>query len=367
MNPAERVRILRRAREAGEPLWAVHYACAGFKHADSGPLPVSAVCFREVSSLAEATFSLTDRKEGGEEYVLRSFYEFIRDHSDVHFLHWNMNRADYGLGALANRYVFLLGSSDALPRIADERQHDLDDLIGHVHGRTFASHPKLHSLGVLNWFHFRAHLTGEEEAKRFDEGKHGEIKRSCEEKVRLIAFLAERFLRGDLITAQGGSRVLFAGEMLDAVQVVVALGERALDVSRQLLQRHSSRETLVVKDEYDWQDLFHALLRVFFSDIRREDPAPTSAGASSRIDFVLPEQRIAIELKHYRPSMNAKTLGDELAVDHERYQKHPNVSHIVTLVLDWEGKIANPRGLEKDLSSATAGSAVSRTVRIYDR
>jgi hypothetical protein len=366
VNPAERVRMLRRAREAGEPLWAVHYACAGFKHADRGPLPVSAVCFREVSSLAEATFSLTDRKEAGEEYVLRSFYKFIGDHSDVHFLHWNMNRADYGLGALANRYAFLLGS-DAPARIANARQHDLDDLIGHVHGRAFASHPKLRSLGLLNGFHFRGHLTGEEEAIRFDEGKHGEIKRSCEDKVRLIAFLAERFLRGDLTTAQGGSRVLFAGEMLDAVQVVIALGERALDVSRQLQQRYSSRPTLVVNDEYDWQDLFHTLLRVFFSDIRREDPAPSSAGASTRIDFVLPEQRIAIELKHYRPSMNAKTLGEELAVDHERYAKHPNVSHIVTLVLDWEGKIANPRGLEKDLSSVTAGSVVSRTVRIYDR
>jgi DpnII restriction endonuclease len=366
MNPAERVKVLRRARDAGEPLWAVHYACAGFKHADRGPLPVSAVCFREVSTLAEATFSLTDRKEAGEQYVLRSFFEFIGDHSDVHFLHWNMNRADYGLASLANRYVFLFGS-DAPARIAEGRQHDLDDLIGHVHGRTFASHPKLLSLGVLNGFRFRAHLTGEEEAKLFDEGKHGEIKRSCEEKVRLIAFLGDRFLRSNLITAQGGSRILFAGEMLDAVQVVIALGERALDVTRQLLQRYSNRPTLEVNDEYDWQDLFHALLRVFFSDIRCEDPVPSSAGASSRIDFVLPEQRIAVELKHYRPSMNAKTLGEELAADHERYTKHPDVSHVVTLVLDWEGKIANPRGLEKDLSSVVAGSAVSRTVRIYDR
>jgi hypothetical protein len=358
--------MLRLAREAGEPLWVVHYACAGFKHADSGPLSVSAVCFREVSSLAGATFSLTDRKENGEEYVLRSFYEFIGNHSDVHFLHWNMNRADYGLGALANRYVFLLGP-DAPARIADARQHDLDDLIGHVHGRAFASHPKLRSLGLLNGFLFHEHLTGKEEAILFDEGKHGEIKRSCEEKVRLIAFLAERFLRGDLTTAQGGSRVQFAGEILDAVQVVVALGERALDVSRQLQQRYSSRPTLVVNDEYDWQDLFHALLRVFFSDIRREDPAPTSAGASSRIDFVLPEQRIAIELKHSRPSMNAKTLGEEIAADYERYAKHANVSHIVTLVLDWKGAIDNPRGLEKDLSSVPADSTVSRTVRIYDR
>ncbi|MEM9461853.1 MAG: hypothetical protein AAGF11_47280 [Myxococcota bacterium] len=366
MNHTQRVALLRRVLDAQESIWTVHYACAGFKHADHGPLSISCVCFRQLLTRAEVTFSQTDRKDAGEQYVLESFFDHIRNEKDAHFVHWNMNRSDYGFKALANRYLFVLGQS-APSEVPEGRQHDLDDLIGLTHGRDFAAHPKLHTLGLLNDFHYRAWLAGHEEARLFDEGKHGDIKRSCEEKARLLAFLAERFIRGRLITRHGGLRVSFAGETLDAVRVVTTLGQRALDVARQLRRRHANRSTLEVNDEYDWQDLLHALLRVFFDDIRREDPSPTNAGASSRIDFVLPEHRIAIELKHARESMTAKSLGDELSVDRQRYEAHPQVAHLVSLILDPKGLISNPRGLERDLSTASARSGLSSTVRIYDR
>lgn len=366
MNHAQQVALLRRALDAREPIWTVHYACAGFKHADDGPLPVSCVCLRQILTRAEATFSQTDRRQDGEQYVLESFFEHIQSEKDAHFVHWNMNRSDYGFKALANRHRFLL-DRPAPCEVPEGRQHDLDDLIGLTHGRDFAAHPKLHTLGLLNGFNYRAWLAGREEAKLFDENKHGDIKRSCEEKVRLIAFLAERFVHGRLVTRHGGSRVPFAGEMLDAVKIVTTLGQRALDVSRQLQQRYGGRETLVVTDEYDWQDLLHALLRVFFDDIRKEDVASIHAGASSRIDFVLPVHRIAIELKHARPSMTAKSLGEELTVDRERYESHRDVAHVVSLVLDPGGLIPNPRGLERDLSAGADHASLSTTVRIYDR
>jgi len=366
MNHSQRSNLLRRALESHQPVWTVHYACAGWKHADAGPLEVSAVCFHEILTRTELTFSVTDRKDGAERYVLESFFDFVANRKDAHFLHWNMNRSEFGFVALANRYRFVIGS-DPPVAVAEGQQHDLDDLIGLAHGRDFAAHPKLHSLGLLNGYVFREWLTGPEQATAFDAGKHADLKRSCAGKVRLIAYLADRFLTGKLITNHGGPRVAFAGEMLDAVRVVTAIGDRALDVSRQLMRRHAKRATLEIKDEYDWQDLFHALLRVFFDDIRPEDHASTSAGASSRVDFVLPTHRLAIELKHARESMTAKTLGEELIVDRERYAKHPDVSHLVTLVLDPDGVIANPRGLEADLSRAAPGSGLSCSVRIYDR
>src|SRR5690606_29458864 len=43
------------------------------------------------------------------------------------------------------------------------------------------------------------------------------------------------------------------------------------NVARQLLNRHSSRETLKIDDEYDVQDLLHSLLRIQFDDIRAEE------------------------------------------------------------------------------------------------
>jgi hypothetical protein len=152
---------------------------------------------------------------------------------------------------------------------------------------------------------------------------------------------------------------------LDAIRLVEEIGSRMEYVRRQLLVRHANRDTLKVNDEYDFQDLLHSLLRLFFDDIRPEDWVPSYAGGSSRIDFVLPEPRLALELKHSRPSMNAKALGDELLIDIERYEKHPGVETLFCLVLDRDGHINNPRGIESDLTKVHNRLRV--IVRIIDR
>jgi hypothetical protein len=58
-------------------------------------------------------------------------------------------------------------------------------------------------------------------------------------------------------------------------------------VARQLRARRAERPTLDVKDEYDAQDLLHAMLRIFFKDVRPEEWTPSYAGSSSRMDFLL--------------------------------------------------------------------------------
>lgn len=108
MNHVLRVALLRRLLDAQESIWTVHYACAGFKHADHGPLSICCVCFRHLLTRAEVTFSPTGRKGAGERYVLESFFEHIRSEKDAHFIHWNMNRSDYGFEALATRHLFVL-------------------------------------------------------------------------------------------------------------------------------------------------------------------------------------------------------------------------------------------------------------------
>jgi REase_DpnII-MboI len=68
--------------------------------------------------------------------------------------------------------------------------------------------------------------------------------------------------------------------------VIFMLAERFHGVVRQLRERHDSRPTLAVADEYDVQDLFHALLSIYFDDIRAEEWAPSYAGGASRMDFL---------------------------------------------------------------------------------
>ncbi|MBL1729070.1 hypothetical protein ELD60_31035, partial [Klebsiella pneumoniae] len=116
-------------------------------------------------------------------------------------------------------------------------------------------------------------------------------------------------------------------------------------VANQLKTRHSNRESLVISDEYDVQDLLHALLHIYFDDIRPEEWTPNYAGGSSRVDFLLKNEGIIIEVKKTRATLKAKDIGSELLIDSQRYRSHPDCKKLLCFVYDPDGWIANPRGL----------------------
>jgi hypothetical protein len=132
---------------------------------------------------------------------------------------------------------------------------------------------------------------------------------------------------------------------------VVKLAERLHLVVCQLRQRRENRPTLDVADEYDVQDLFHSLLRIYFDDVREEEWAPSYAGGASRMDFLLPEIEAVVETKKTRPSLSTKQLGEELIVDIAKYRKHPSCRTLFCVVYDPDGRIKNPRGVENDLNT----------------
>lgn len=135
--------------------------------------------------------------------------------------------------------------------------------------------------------------------------------------------------------------------------VVVTIAERLHRVIRQLRERRESRPTLDVNDEYDVQDLFHALLLLHFDDVREEEWAPSYAGLATRMDFLLPEIESVVEIKMTRPSMSKKQLSEQLIIDIAKYKTHPHCRTLFCVVYDPEGRIANPRGVENDLSTET--------------
>ena len=69
-----------------------------------------------------------------------------------------------------------------------------------------------------------------------------------------------------------------------ALEKIELITKRFHTVARQLLQRHRDhnipRDTLKITDKYDVQDLFHALLRLFFDNIRDEEWTPSYAGGA---------------------------------------------------------------------------------------
>lgn len=124
-------------------------------------------------------------------------------------------------------------------------------------------------------------------------------------------------------------------------------------VTTQIKKRHCHRESLEIKDEYDAQDLLHALLLLHFEDVRPEEWTPSYAGGAVRMDFLLKDEGIVIEVKKTRQSMTAKSLGEELLIDREKYKVHPDCKKIYCFVYDPEELLGNPVGIKRDLEQGT--------------
>jgi hypothetical protein len=121
-------------------------------------------------------------------------------------------------------------------------------------------------------------------------------------------------------------------------------------VAKQLQKRQRQKRPFDIKDEYDVQDLLHALLKINFKDIRPEEYCPSYAGTSSRIDFFLKNEYVAIEAKIASKNHNAKSISKELILDKEYYKKKNDVRTLYCLVYDPQEVIANPLGFETDLN-----------------
>jgi len=138
-----------------------------------------------------------------------------------------------------------------------------------------------------------------------------------------------------------------------------ALGicNRFTRVARQLLHRRENRSTLESKDEYDVQDLLHALLQIYFDDIRPEEWTPSYGGGSSRMDF-LKDHAIVVEVKMTRTGLGCE---GSVRTAHNRRRQVSTASGL-----------QNPRrfcvrpvgfGQESSRNRARSGYVVRRRVR----
>jgi hypothetical protein len=134
-----------------------------------------------------------------------------------------------------------------------------------------------------------------------------------------------------------------------ALSVLSTLFARFHKVAQSLRQRHNDRETLIITDEYDVQDLLRSLLKLNFDDIREEDYTPSYAGSNSRVDFVLKYERIVVEVKITSDKLKDKEIGSQLLIDIGRYRSHPDCNLLAVFIYDKGDFIVNKTGLKNDL------------------
>jgi len=139
-------------------------------------------------------------------------------------------------------------------------------------------------------------------------------------------------------------------EIDKASQLVESVLERFPVVVREIGRRHGNRPSFEIRDEYDVQDFLRGLLRIFFDDIRDEEWTPSYAGASARMDLLLKNEQIVIEVKMARRGLGEKQIREQLIIDKAYYKQHKDCKKLYCFIYDPEGRIKNPRGFEKDLS-----------------
>ncbi|MBW4717301.1 hypothetical protein [Saccharothrix obliqua] len=167
------------------------------------------------------------------------------------------------------------------------------------------------------------------------------FKRSFEEPLR-----EQRRL---LLEAKG--RLGVNPDLLRTTEQLVSLFRR-LPAALAILERgNRDRAGLEVNDEYDLQRVLHAVLRLHFDDVEAEETTPRRAGGSYRIDFVLRQEKVAIEAKMTRPSLSAKEIRRQLVDDMFGYRRQENVAALVAVVYDPGRRIDNPAGFEQDINT----------------
>jgi hypothetical protein len=97
-----------------------------------------------------------------------------------------------------------------------------------------------------------------------------------------------------------------------AERVCARVGKAA----RSLTSRRATKRSFELSDEYDVQDLLHALLRAFFKYPVTENPVSKSAGpVSTRADLCIQELGLIVEVKFVRTQRDQKRIEKELAED----------------------------------------------------
>lgn len=139
----------------------------------------------------------------------------------------------------------------------------------------------------------------------------------------------------------------------EALNYIIFICERFSRAVRVLTDRHAGRETIVIKDEYDVQDVIHLCLKLFFDQVYPEEWTPSYLSGSSRADFLMKEHKIFLEVKKTRKGLGDKELAEQLIIDTHHYNESKDCEILVCFVYDPEKKLTDTARIIADLERKT--------------
>lgn len=144
----------------------------------------------------------------------------------------------------------------------------------------------------------------------------------------------------------------------DPLQLVRRICSRFHLITRQLRVRKDDRPSLDVEDEYDVQDLMHALLRLEFDEVRPIESWPSYANGKSQTSYALRREKAVIVVKKTKPGITVRDLSEQVKNDTSTYASWTDCQTLFCFIYDPEGRIGNPRSLEAELTVVSDGYTV---------
>jgi hypothetical protein len=132
-----------------------------------------------------------------ERKMLDNYFDFVRQHQERDWLHWNMRDVNYGFAAIEHRYR-VLGGDPVL--LHGSKKHDLARLLVDIFGVTYAGHPRLEHLVDKNSISRLAFMSGGAEAAAFDNHDYVALHQSTLRKVDILSNILGRTYDGSLKT-----------------------------------------------------------------------------------------------------------------------------------------------------------------------
>ena len=210
----------------------IHYSCESFFDRPDGSSPrITSIAVRNLGTGQTTSFSIHQMAERDkklqidelnahyddlEKRMLKEFYDYVEKHETHTWLHWNMRDINYGFAALGHRFKVLGGKPYELH---ESRLCDLARLLVDLFGPGYIGHPRLTKLVEKNSISMLGFLTGEEEAKAFDDGEYVKLHQSTLRKADILSNIVGRTANGTLKT-EARRKEIYGGYFAYVVEVL---------------------------------------------------------------------------------------------------------------------------------------------------
>lgn len=131
-------------------------------------------------------------------------------------------------------------------------------------------------------------------------------------------------------------------ESYENIQLAINTLENFGNAVKKITQnRRSDRAAFAINDEYDVQDLLYVVLKSIFPKLICEDAIPIYGSQSSKIDLMLREEGILLEVKILKNKSDENKVIKQLKVDFESYHVCQWLKTLICFIYD-------PNNLVKD-------------------